>query len=378
MENKREGKKIALYAPYIYPWMTHLSETLSAIEGISESRFFSTGIYGNYPWEDYVSKACSYRRISVFSENIAHPRLFSDFRKYSPDYAIFFAAETLNTALLVKLRKNARVLLVVEENSERSYQGLKRLLALMKSRIVISTYRASPVLLAESSRGRDYLLRLGLPCENVVVMPHGADIERFRPRKKDERMLSMLRIPKDALVVNFMGEFSEYKGGEYIAECALCNAFKDKNVIFIFPNFGPLYDKYATRLSRCPRVRLRGKLSEECILSLYSISDVTVVPSKKMENDSSDRSPNALIEGMCCGNAVVATDVGGIPDIVGDAGILVKPNDAKALEDAIASLLDYNLLTRLKSAARERAEGALDNRKYARALVSLLAGGAGA
>ncbi|MEM2900833.1 MAG: glycosyltransferase family 4 protein [Thermoplasmata archaeon] len=251
-------------------------------------------------------------------------------------------------------------------------KGLKRLLGYFKNLAVISSYKKCPRLVAESKRSCDYLTRLGLSRDKIVVLPHGADIEKYKPREKDRSMLSRMQISQDAVVINYMGEFSEYKGGEYIAECALSKSFEDRNVIFIFPNFGELYSRYSARLGNCKHVRIRGKMSEGEIIALYSISDITVVPSKLMHGDSSDRSPNALIEGMCCGNAVIGTDVGGIPDIMGDAGILVEPNNVKALEDAILKLItDKGLLERYKRVARKQAEEKLDNRKYARKIFSL-------
>jgi len=368
-------KRVAIYAPYIYPWMVHISELISGFEGVSECRFFSTGIYGNYPWEEYMLRTNVYRRFSVLSENIGHPALFIDFRRYSADYAILFACESVNTQFLMRVSKRASHLLVVEENSERAHRGLKGLLGYFKKIAVNSGYRRCGILVAESKRSSEYLSRLGISEDKIVVIPHGADIDKYRPREKDRGMLSRMGINEDKIVINYMGEFSEYKGGEYIAECALSKSFeeRDMNVVFIFPNFGNLYDRYSARLGKCKHVRIRGKMTENEVVSLYSISDITVVPSKLMVGDSSDRSPNALIEGMCCGNAVIGTDVGGIPDIMGDAGVLVEPNNVKALEEAIVRLVsDRRLLAKYKRVSRERAEEKLDNRKYARRLFSLL------
>jgi glycosyltransferase involved in cell wall biosynthesis len=60
---------------------------------------------------------------------------------------------------------------------------------------------------------------------------------------------------------------------------------------------------------------------------------------------------------MASGAAVVASDIGGIPEAAGDAGVLVPPHDAGALADALSELAgDRALLARLRTAARTHAE----------------------
>jgi glycosyltransferase involved in cell wall biosynthesis len=82
----------------------------------------------------------------------------------------------------------------------------------------------------------------------------------------------------------------------------------------------------------------------------YGIADICVLSSL------SEGSPNALLEAMAAGAPVVATAVGGIPEMVthGESALLVEPGDCEAMTNAIAALLnDGDLARRLAARARE-------------------------
>ena len=84
-------------------------------------------------------------------------------------------------------------------------------------------------------------------------------------------------------------------------------------------------------------VRCFSFVTKEELLRHYQTADICVVPSLW------DNSPNTLYEAMAAGKAVVASRVGGIPEIVadGETGILVGPNDAEQLAEAIIRLLTH-------------------------------------
>ena len=109
------------------------------------------------------------------------------------------------------------------------------------------------------------------------------------------------------------------------------------------------------------RVRFLGTLSREEVLGLLRRADATLL-SSAWENF-----PHTLVEALAVGTPAIATDVGGVREIVahGENGLLVPPGDPIALADAIRRFLgDEGLRTRLSAAAAPSAERFSPERIY--------------
>ena len=101
------------------------------------------------------------------------------------------------------------------------------------------------------------------------------------------------------------------------------------------------------------RVELRGFVAWNDLVALYHAADLCVVPSILYESFS-----YTCLQAMACGRPVVATTMGGIPEVViaGETGLLVPPGDPVALAAAFERLVDdAGLRRRLGRAGRERA-----------------------
>jgi glycosyltransferase involved in cell wall biosynthesis len=134
-----------------------------------------------------------------------------------------------------------------------------------------------------------------------------------------------------------------------------------------------VFVKYVDKLTALPNLYAYPPIDDEQMPELYNLADIVVVPSMRCPGTSSDRSPNSLTEAMACGKAVIGTEVGGIPLIMGSAGLLIAPNESNAIIEAISTLVgDVGLRIALGNKARERAVTELSNNVYARRILELL------
>jgi glycosyltransferase involved in cell wall biosynthesis len=144
-------------------------------------------------------------------------------------------------------------------------------------------------------------------------------------------------------VVLYVGKFSPGKGTADLVTAARDVAREFPDALFLFVGEGELD-------ARDPHVRRLGPLPNHEVQALYPLAEVVVVPSV-----IPDALSRVLLEALTAGRPVVATRVGGTPELVidGKTGILVERSAPAALARAIASLLrDAPLRASLAAGAR--------------------------
>ncbi|MBM4237863.1 MAG: glycosyltransferase, partial [Euryarchaeota archaeon] len=109
-------------------------------------------------------------------------------------------------------------------------------------------------------------------------------------------------------------------------------------------------ERLASELGVAGKVTFMGRVSEETKRQLQSKCKILVMPS------TIEAYGIVAAEGMSYGKPVVASRIGGLPEVVGDCGMLTEPRDSRSLEEAINSLLsDGDLRRRIGEKARRRA-----------------------
>jgi len=215
---------------------------------------------------------------------------------------------------------------------------------------------------------------LGVHRERIHVVRNGIDASLFgaAERAKARRALGL---PQEERVLLFVGRLEERKGIFDLLE-AFERVRRRVDARLVLVGDGVATARVRAAASR-GGIRVVGARPHAEIGQWMTASDLVVLPSW-MEG-----TPNVVLEALSCGRPVVATRVGGIPDVVSDdrAGILVPPRDPTALADAIVSALhhdwDENVVracgprtwTESAAALREVLESVTANRAPARSAV---------
>lgn len=209
----------------------------------------------------------------------------------------------------------------------------------------LEVLRGADVVVCLTRSDVEEVVRLGCSLKRVRLIPNAVDTELFRPSGERESSL-----------VVWVGRFVPEKGVEYLIEAARMVVDEFKDVRFLLVGYGPLKTKMMRLVHERGLdefVRFVGPLSRDEVAEVLGRAGVFVLPSL------SEGMPLALLEGMSCGNAVVASDVGGIAEVVRDYdnGVLVSPRDAKELASSILMLFrDDGLRRKLAEHARETVE----------------------
>lgn len=178
---------------------------------------------------------------------------------------------------------------------------------------------------------------MGIPRSKVRTIPNGCDPEIFFPQDRQESR-RLLGVPPDTRLAVFTGNLVHVKGiPELIQAIAHLNA-SGVTVDAALIGRGPLEQSLKDRcrsLGLTERVRFLGSKPPAEVARWLSAADVFCLPSY------SEGSPNAMVEALRCGRPVVASNVGGIPELLDPTcGILVPPRDVGALAQALHTALD--------------------------------------
>ena len=214
---------------------------------------------------------------------------------------------------------------------------------------------------------RDRAVRLGAPPERTRTVPYGVDTAAFSPDQAGAGLRRRFGVPEGALLVLAMGRLVEKKGFATLLEAAA----QAPGVHVVVAGEGDLRDDLERRAHALDaRVTFAGALDRADAARALATADVVAVPSVVDRAGNVDGLPNALLEGLASGRAVLATRVAGIPDVVEDGvnGLLVPPGDVSALAGALRRLAaEPETRQRLGREARRRAEAGLSWRSAAQA-----------
>jgi glycosyltransferase involved in cell wall biosynthesis len=180
---------------------------------------------------------------------------------------------------------------------------------------------------------RDVLTKSGVPAEQIRFIANGIDTEKFSQGRPILKALPQLQGKR---VVGFVGRLVREKGLAYLMQAAQSVLVDDSRIAFVLAGDGPFRKELfsiAKELKIENDVFLLGPRSD--LADVYASMDVFVLPSLI------EGMPMVVLEAMAAGKPILATRVGGIPQLLqdGKCGILVNAEDASELALALKQLL---------------------------------------
>ncbi|HEX6803386.1 MAG TPA: glycosyltransferase [Terriglobales bacterium] len=258
--------------------------------------------------------------------------------------AIAHAFDFYTNLMLIPAARMARIPVVIG-----SQRQLGDLLTPGQRRAQTAMFRWSDCVIANSRAVAESLVREGVSEHKLAVIPNGLPDSSF--------MEAVPALPRtaDLLRVGMIGRMnSRAKNHAVLLQAAARLLARFSNVEFVLAGDGPLrgeLEELADQLGISRHVQFLGDRRD--IPAVLASLDISVLPS------ASESLSNVIIESMAAGVPVVATRVGGNPELVSEStGLLVSPNDEAALAEGIDHLLRSSAL---------RAQMGRDARLFARA-----------
>ena len=200
-------------------------------------------------------------------------------------------------------------------------------------RLIVRTAAQASASIGVSSALVERFVEMGANCSRLHVMRNGVDLQRFAPVSKAQAR-QYINETTDARILLSVGNLVELKGHHIVIEATARLPEQTKLLIVgSGPERGQL-ERLARDLHVEERVRFVGRIANDELKWWYGAADVLALCSSR------EGWPNVLLEAMACGTPVIATDVGGIPEIVSEplSGRLMKSRTPEAFIDAYREL----------------------------------------
>lgn len=223
---------------------------------------------------------------------------------------------------------------------------VRRWYSFLDMQIKVSRLFSQIITVSECSKG-DISRAFGVPEEKFRVVPNGINMDFFYPANGNGR-------PENTILVTNSAD-TPLKGLRYLLEAV--DSLRRRRPVKLTVIGQPKKDGAIERLVKDLRlgdtVNFTGRIAWEDFAGYYAKATMAVIPSLY------EGFGMPAGEAMACGVPVISTTGGALPEVVGDAGILVPPADREALERAIEDLLDNpKKREELGRAGLERVKGA--------------------
>jgi len=249
---------------------------------------------------------------------------------YQIVYVNSFAAPEL-AGLFNKMITRKPYVVAVHNPSELFSSSLPRFSSYVKRTILLN---ASHVIAVSKELVKLLLQYAFVPRERVSHIPPGVDQELFGYRRSSNAtkthsestaplIITSRRLVREKGIDILLKAIKALKDGGFLVRCVIIGTGPELHSLA----------QLSKELGIKSQVTFTGLITDEELKKLISSADCCVIPSRR------EGTPVALFEYMALGKPVVATQVGGIPDILPNKKLIIPPNDSTALASRIKMLL---------------------------------------
>ena len=220
--------------------------------------------------------------------------------------------------------------------------------------------KAFDLALCENDEVAEWYRRAGWASDRIHKIPSGVNLSRFSPGLRSADLVTELSLSPEDVVIGFLGRLSEEKAPDVFVDIA-ARCSHVKSLRFIMTGAGPMrtrVQRLAKRLPPWVRFDFLGMVDD--VLKVLRLCDLVVVPSRV------DGRPMIVLESLACGIPVVASKIGGIPDLIveGKTGFMCEPANAEDFTSRIVGLANQpDQIAAMKIEARGYAVSHFDESK---------------
>lgn len=172
----------------------------------------------------------------------------------------------------------------------------------------------------------------GFNSENYEITTNGVNHNVFYKHANKEKLIEKYNLDKKNTIIGFVGNLEYIKGADRLIAIFQKIEKLNKDVEFIVVGDGTLKNKLFNELCSCKKIKFTGKINQQEVAEHMNCMDYLIVPSRN------EGQGNVILEAYACGTEVIATDCGGIPEIIRDKRYLVKNNEN--IEEQITNIID--------------------------------------
>ncbi len=289
-----------------------------------------------YRWDELTVRDIPYRAVPVLSRPLNGRRcaraLYPALKKLRCDVILSYWLYPEGHASVAVGRDLGTPVVVSSRGSD-----LRRIPDPLTRRLVSRTLQQASYVLTVSEDLRRRALALGASPERSKTILNGCDYSVFRPAER-AGLRPMLNLPADAEAILYVGRLVADKGILDLLAAFASIARERPRLQLVLIGTGPLeqkIDRFAAAHGLLGQIRRCGSKDPPAVAQWMQAVDLVCLPTY------SEGCPNVVLEAISCGCPVVASNVGGIPEVLHpECGIMVPARDRTELAKALTSGLD--------------------------------------